>query len=557
MGAANTKCEVLTLNGQGGKTRRIQDMIKEQAAAAPGQHINILIQSNNRSLVEQTSVRMDESLFDDEGEADAKIEGHCFSWYSGNGPKVTVDDLVGKIITPDGVSMVVCCANRKRLDYLAQVIKKVEAIFKRFHSPIKLNIWIDEADASVCFWDDADFKDIMKKDFVEKVVMVTATVDALVKKFKTIRVIPLEEPTLPIYFRVQDYDIIIKDEQKMSALDFLKMAIETNQDRYLTPGVRTFVPGEVKRISHEAIASYALSMGAAAIVLNGLCKEIRIPAGEGITPIIITLKGASETAEEIGRCIGRLYAEHNLERFPLFVTGNMCLGRGITFQNDMFLFDHQILPAAFETRASAYQAACRGAGNIKKLPNFIAREATGFKPTIFSTPSLWRWIVEAETIASTLAKKACTGKAIFDTQDLEIASGSEEGLSLECSHIPLRFPLPAKLRELHTIDPKTQNVKAWKEAVLECLKTLSPELHADIVANYPEGHVNNYKMGDSVTRYKSMFRPFYLSAINNERARVNYAWANSRGNNIWQAAIDHGTAPGHLVIGRWEGKRMA
>jgi len=552
MGGLNSKCEVLTLNGQGGKTRRIQDMIKEEELSKPGQHINILVQANNRSLVEQTSVRMDQSLFDDEGEADAKIEGHCFSWYSGNGPKVTVDDLVGKIMAPDGVSMVVCCANRKRLDYLSEVIKKVEAIFKRFHSPMKMNIWIDEADASVCFWRDANYQDIMKKEIVEKVVMVTATVDALVKEFKTIRVMPLEEPTLPIYFRVQDYVIDLKEEQKMSALDFLKMAVEATPDRYLSPGVRTFAPGEVVRRSHEAIASYAVSMGAAAIVLNGLYKEIRIPAGEGIAPIIITLKGASETAEEIGRCIGRLYAEHNLERFPLFVTGNMCLGRGITFQNDMFLFDHQILPAAFETRAAAYQAACRGAGNIKGLPNFLAREATGFKPTIVATASMWRWIVEAETIASTLAKKAFTGKAIFDAQDLKIHSGFSEGL--ECSHVPLRFPLPAELRD---IDERTHNVATWHETVLQCIKKLSPELHSDIVANYTDGcHVDNYRIAKSLVRYNSMFRPVYEAAKKKERARVP-KFENRTGKNIWYAAIDHGELPGHLVICRWEGKLMA
>ena len=461
MGAANTKCEVLTLNGQGGKTRRIQDMIKEQEAAEPGQHINFLIQANNRSLVEQTSVRMDENLFDDDGEADAKIEGHCFSWYSGSGPKVTVDDLV--------------------------------------------------------------------------------------EEFKAIRVIPIAEPTLPIYFRVQDYLIDLKEEQKMSALDFLKMAVEATPDRYLTAGVRTFAPGEVKRLSHEAIASYAVSMGAAVIVLNGVFKEIRIPAGEGIAPTIITLKGASETAEEIGRCIGRLYAEHNLERFALFVTGNMCLGRGITFQNDMFLFDHQILPAAFETRAAAYQAACRGAGNIKGLPNFLAREATGFKPTIVATASMWRWIVEAETIASSLAKKAFAGN-VFNEQDLKINSGFSEGL--ECSHVPLRFPLPAELRD---IDERTHNVGTWKATVLECLKTLSPELHEDLVANYTDGcHVDNYRIR-SLARYNSMFRPVYEAAKKKQRARVP-KFDDRLGKNIWYAAIDHGELPGHLVLCRWQGR---
>jgi hypothetical protein len=526
-------------------------MIKEEEALDSGNHINIIIQANNRSLVEQTTVRMDDDLFEnDHTESDAKIEGACFSWYSGNGPKVTVDDLVGKISSGD-VTMVVCCANRKRLDYLSEVITKVEKMLKRFRSSIKINIWIDEADATIHYWRDSDFQSVMKKDIVEKVTMVTATVDAIVKEFKGIRVIPLENPTLPIYFKVQDYTVERMPDQKMPADAFLKMIVEENMERYLTPGTRTFAPGAVERKSHEAIASYALSVGAAVVILNGIRKEIRIPCVDG-APQIITLPKMSDSvvAEELGKVIGRIYEEKNLKAFPLFITGNICLGRGITFQNDKFLFDHMIIPSAFESRAAAYQAACRGAGNIKKLPNFVAREKTGFKPTIVTTESTWRSIVEAETIASTLAKNAFhSGRLVITEQDLTICSGNSGGL--EFSHVPMHFPLPESLLN---IDQKTHSIATWRKMVLSEINTLDPLLYHDLVTNYSdvEGHVDNYRMS-SFLRYKQFFRPTYESSKKNERARVP-KFENARGNNIWYVALDHDNK--HLVVCRWEGKKM-
>jgi hypothetical protein len=554
MGASNSKLDVLTLNGQGGKTRRITDMIQEQEKVSPGLHLNFLIQANNLSLVEQTSVRMGDELFAEPSEpteSDAKIEGNVFSWRSGTGVRITVDDLVGKILSGE-VSMVVCCANRIRLNYLSAVITKLSVSFKRFKSPIKANIWIDEADASMCYWRDADFQELGMNPFVEKVTMVTATVDAIVKEFKTIRVIPLDEPTLPIYFRVQDYAVEFIPHQKMPAQSFVKAVAEANPERYFKPGTRTFAPVEVVRKSHESNCEWALSMGAAVVILNGLRKEIRIPNGEGAAPTIITLPKMkdSEKPEEIGRVIGRLYKEHKLERFALFVTGNICLGRGITFQNDLFLFDHQILPPAFETRAAVYQAACRGAGNIMKLPNFVERKASGFQPTIVTTPEMWKLIVEAENIASTLAKKAHeTGNCIFNEQDLAIHSGGSGGL--EFSHVPVRFPLPAELQD---IDRKTHNIATWHSTVLDCLSRLDPILHADIVANYPEGHVDNYRM-ESMARYMAMFRPIHEAARKGLRARVP-KFPVIKGKNIWYAALDHSSSK-HLVICRWEGKNYA
>jgi hypothetical protein len=568
MGGLNSKCSVLTLNGQGGKTRRIQEMIKEEEAAAlaatgtpaGARRINFVIQANNRSLVQQTTTRMDKDLYvsEEQLDADAKIEGNCFSWCSGNrGPKVTVDALAWMLMSGK-VTMVVLCANRVRLDYLRKVIIEMEEAHLKRRIPYeKMNIWFDEADAYMSFLKDANFHDIVKKDIVEKVTLVTATVDAIVDYFGSIRVIPLENPTLPIYFRVQDSEVEFYPQRTQTAASFVKMVVDAKPELYKKAGVRVFAPGEREQKSHEEIAEFAISIGAAVIILNGLFKEIRMPSPDRR---IIKLPSMRETEEEIGRSIGRLYAEHDLKRFPLFITGNLCLGRGITFQNNMFLFDHQIIPSSFIVRAVAYQAACRGAGNVKELPNFIARAATGFKPTIATTEKVWKLIVEAETIASTLPKKAFhTGSCIVRRQDLEIASGSDEGNLLQYSHVPVSFPLPDILRGI-----KGHPRGTWSKLVLDCLKERSPSVYADITANYEEkGHVNNYSLsedgGNSKDgRYKSMFRPVYEAAKKNERARPpKFDEAISiAGKNIWYAALDHSSGPGHLVICRWEGRRM-
>ena len=67
MGSTNSKCECIWLPGQSGKTRKIQEMIKFTAQLNnlelfdddEPQAIDIFICSNNRTLVQQTSSRME------------------------------------------------------------------------------------------------------------------------------------------------------------------------------------------------------------------------------------------------------------------------------------------------------------------------------------------------------------------------------------------------------------------------------------------------------------------------------------------------------------------
>jgi hypothetical protein len=553
MGAQHSKVQALVLNAQGGKTRRIQDLIREDDVANPGGYFNFVIQANNRTLVAQTGARMSTELYaggggeeaDEAGPADDRIEGSVFSWFSGAGPRITPEVLAGKMIV-GGVNMVICCAHARRLEYLLQLVTKMESTLGRLRSPTKLRIWWDEADASVNFLSDMRYQEMMQKPIVDKVTLVTATVYALIKKFKTLRIVPVERPTLPIYFRVQDYEVSLLD-LRASAADFFKCVVESNLERYFTPGTCTFAPAAVKKNSHEAIAAIAAAHGAVVVMINGTHKEIRVP---GEKPIPLPVLKADVECEEIGRAIGRIYQEKKLARFPLFVTGHMCLGRGITFQNEMFLFDHQILPPDFDDEAEAYQAAGRGAGNIRALPNFVARAATGFRPTLVTTPLTWRLTVEAENAASRLGPSVCGRESnVVNADDLALAAKPRN--LLQFSRVPVRFPLPAPLLDIHK---RTGSVAVWREEVLAALATLAPELHTEI-APFAKAHVNNYSIADSVLRHKGMFRPVYEAARQGLRARVpTFEGVEGPRENVWYAALDHSN--GHLVVCVWEGGKI-
>ena len=93
MGSSNSKVECLSKPAQSGKTRFIQQKIKQYELIVDtfgrAGALNIIICSNNKKLVEQTTSRMETDLFEtsssvsEDNEADDFIRGSCFSWTSG------------------------------------------------------------------------------------------------------------------------------------------------------------------------------------------------------------------------------------------------------------------------------------------------------------------------------------------------------------------------------------------------------------------------------------------------------------------------------------------
>ena len=403
MGSSNTKVQCLLRPGQSGKTRTVQDLIREYEGYAElflgrdALPLNIVICSNNRHLVHQTTVRMNNDLFDDsegselsddDGPADAQVNGSCFSWVSGTKGVIKPEHLAWDIVTGK-VSMVVCCAHKTRLDYVYKLISKLSE-FPGYRS--KVNIWIDEADASIKLWSKPEM-DITRMSNVQTVTLVSATFNTILKKYERLRVLGYAITHPECYHKVGDCVGITDDENGMGgALAYLTTVLDKHPEMLL-PGVRMFAPGDHIKSSHDEVASLLVRKGFAVLVLNGSEKRIRMPNGAAS---IVLAEHTTGEPEEIGGQVARLYREHNLSRFPFAVTGHHCVGRGLTFQNADFLFDFGIIPHISDP-AMAYQTACRLAGNIRSL--------AGYKPaTLVMASRMWQTVLRQEAFAVNLAR---------------------------------------------------------------------------------------------------------------------------------------------------------
>ena len=401
MGSSNSKVQCLLRPGQSGKTKKMQDLIRDYAELAKIFHgegttpLDIVICSNNRSLAHQTTVRMNNDLFEsesiedddsDDAPAETQLTGSCFSWVSGTKGVVKPEHLAWDIVTGK-VSMVVCCAHKKRLDYIYSLLTKLNE-FPGYRS--KVNVWIDEADASIKLWS-RPAVDVTLLSSVQTVTLVSATFNTILKKYERIHVLGDAITYPPSYHKVADC-IQTADDEPGDAVAYLAAVLAKNP-QLVSPGVRLFAPGDHIKVSHNDVANHLLGRGFAVLVLNGSEKRIRLP---GTEPSIVLADNAAPEPEEIGRQMARLYHEHNLARFPFAVTGHQCVGRGLTFQNENFLFDFGIVPHISDP-AMAYQTACRMAGNIRFLP--------GYKQVpLVTTSRMWTVILRQEAFAVNLAR---------------------------------------------------------------------------------------------------------------------------------------------------------
>jgi hypothetical protein len=389
----------------------MQELIREYEGYAdlflgPGTNpLNIVITSNNIALSEQTSTRMNRDLYetesvdsDDDKIADAQVNGTCFSWTSGSKGMKVSEDALFSLIVRQKIAMIVCCANKRRLTYIFNLLKMLNEY--PAYRP-RINVWIDEADASIKLWSNPAL-DVTALPNVTCVTLVSATFNSVLKKYERLRIIGCAETHPEVYHRVSD--CIQEDDASAlgartevndrvhSSADYLA-AVLAKHPAWNAPGMKLFTPGNHVQSSHDENASFLVKRGFAVLVLNGNEKAIRLPYG--LLPIRLE-DTRSDEPEEIGLQVARLYKERNLKQFPFAVTGHMCVGRGLTFQNEHFLFDAGVIPYINDP-AMAYQTACRLAGNIKKIP--------GYKPsTIVASPKMLQTILRQEMFAVNLAR---------------------------------------------------------------------------------------------------------------------------------------------------------
>uniref|UniRef100_A0A6C0HGX1 Uncharacterized protein n=1 Tax=viral metagenome TaxID=1070528 RepID=A0A6C0HGX1_9ZZZZ len=420
MGSVNSKSECLQKPGQSGKTMYMQCKIKEfdmltDVLGGKGA-LNVVICSNNKKLVEQTSSRMNKDLFDggSESDSDDVINGSCFSWRSGTRKSNVSGGELANEIKEDRVTMIVCCAHKIRVRYLYNLITDLEKskLFSR-----KINIWIDEADESISIWSDPNI-DVTHFKKVEKITLVSATFNSVFAKYGRIRMIPLPETHMDKYHKLSEC-LIEEDCTAGTPTEYFIGVFTKNKGRF-SPGTKLFAPGDVTISSHNAIATFLVDQGWSVMVLNGKRKVILIP---GKPEIKIDNQISEEEPEEIGKIMTRIYYDNGLFNYPFAVTGQMCISRGLTFQNEEFLFNFGIVPSIGDD-ATAYQCACRLAGNIKHFP--------GYRPaTLITTTTMKAVILRQEQVATNLARMVHLEKKDDVGEEELLIAGGMAGDELE------------------------------------------------------------------------------------------------------------------------------
>ena len=417
MGTAHSKCRVLYLPAQSGKTRKMEDLIEEaekEYGTTTGQ-CNFIISDNNILLVEQTKTRVRKDLSVDK---QVFSSSGIFSWTSSSKEcDLSVGELAFDIIE-DKIHTVVMCSHPSRFKYLNLLI---ETLSKSKHFSKKINIWIDEADKSIKMW--SKYDSILEIKNVENVTLISATVDSIISKYKNIRVIPYAET------HSKDYKCLKDSKRKIVVLtgdavqDALRILDENTHLQF--PGKKGFIPVQVKKEYHDELDACLRKRGFAVIVINGDRKELYVPAykkkSSQIINLIPLIKTDSEgNPTELSLLVASLYIEYKLYRFSMVITGRLCLGRGITFQSNCndrhsgFNFDYEILPEICNA-PDAYQVASRGFGNTTRTK----------KLRIYTSSTMFSKIEKEENQALHIASNAHKlGWESIGKRELKMARGS-------------------------------------------------------------------------------------------------------------------------------------
>ena len=439
MGATNGKFECMWLPAQSGKTRKVQEIIqahRDMTVFGSDDYIQFLLCSNNRSLVNQTTKRMKDDLYDEADEkdivSDAQIIGKVFNWQSGfKKHNLSVGEVALEIID-DKVEMVVCCAHSKRIEYLVKLINRLT---ESHNFTKKIMIWIDEADESIKLW--SKHSAMLNNPKISRITLISATFDKVFKKYGRLRVMRQEKTHADCYHRFQESINIPEDiiGSENGAYGYLKSVVEKYEARLCLPGVRLFAPGDITQESHNKIAEFLSKKGFAVVVLNGERKEIIVPGLDKPFKLDSHLDDDEDETQEIGKQIAKLYHDNNLKRFPFAITGHKCIGRGLTFQSDKFLFDYGIIPYISD-KANAYQTVARILGNIKAYDGYKV-------PTIFMTSKMIKVVTREENIAINIARMVYDNElegddGLVGSADIKQAGGVTVNVD------PLQFDWPSK-----------------------------------------------------------------------------------------------------------------
>jgi len=314
--------------------------------------VNIIFSDNNLLLTKQTASRVGSGVY--------KLPGTDQNYVELSSRKHDtvinhVTDVLHAILFKH-VNNIICCTNRTRVNDIVSLINTMNTDPSTYNK-FSFVIWLDEADKFINTVD-RDFIPLCQQYVNIDCVLITATPDRLFDKYEYIRVLPLETTINSTYHGWNDNDIYILENDTGTRAGFVHQVVDTVD---IIKGSKWFIPANITTASHKVVADVLTENGFAVITVNGRGIYLTLPSCS--IPRIFAKR------KELQYHISYIYNRYNLDRFPVAVTGNICIGRGVSIMHPGFQFDNAILSEC-TTNAETSQLAGRIKGNIKRWANY-------------------------------------------------------------------------------------------------------------------------------------------------------------------------------------------
>ena len=368
---------------QSGKTFiMIENIIKDLSEPIGDKVVvNIILCDNNLLLTKQTGARVESDLEEFMCNDTLYIEfsSHKRTRFH------DANSVAGAIVTK-GVRNVLCCTNGVRIDDIYNIITDINnSEFTK--GKIHWKIWLDEADKFPNFIQNT-FVPLVDEHEDINIYCITATPKILFDKYDWMNVLPLEKSTTDNYHGWLDNDIRLI-ECEYDSVQFISHVLNKIAIAEIKPATKWFIPGESRKASHYKIKDLCVKLGFAVFVVNGDGLKLYLPTLELFE---------YEKDIQLNDKIRYLYVEKNLHKYPLAITGNICIGRGISIMSNDFMIDFAIL-SVIASQSEVSQISGRVKGNIKHWSNYK-------KPIIYTTPTFNKIAIKWEKKSRNLAELA-------------------------------------------------------------------------------------------------------------------------------------------------------
>lgn len=370
---------------QSGKTFIMIKMINEELNNHDSNKtvINFIFCDNSLLLTKQTAnrVKNDVDKLPDIEESYVEFSSRNDGFSAQNSAEVIAK------ITCDDVTNIICCTNGKRVSDISSIIKRLNRKSDNREKYI-FKIWLDEADKFIGHIDKT-FIGLAEQHNNVYTYCLTATPKQLFTKYNYMNVLPLENTTSPEYHGWKDNRIKIIDHFS-STSEFIGFSLQEHLDKggKFEPGSKWFTPADSKKASHKCVRDILLGKEFAVFIVNG----------DGICLTLPTTGKPTYTenkTKELHEQLYEMYISYNVSRFPVAITGNICVSRGISIMHQNFIFDYAILSNC-NNKAEASQSAGRLKGNIKKWSNYK-------RPMVYTTSKFNKIATEWEEKSRELA----------------------------------------------------------------------------------------------------------------------------------------------------------